>query len=73
MTTNSYADTLLEGQDAYTWNLSRHDNPYVFHTTPWYAWDAGWREMQRQCCPHPGDTNLDLEAALVAWQDSVSK
>jgi hypothetical protein len=71
--TNSYADTLLEGQDAYAWNLSRHDNPYVFHTTPWYAWDAGWTQGQREANPKPSDVDLDLEAALVAYDELVQR
>jgi hypothetical protein len=69
---NSYAQTIALGQEAYYQGNSRRDNPYIFHTTAWYAWDNGWADSQRQLNPRPSDVDLELEASLVAWQDSVS-
>jgi hypothetical protein len=71
--TNSYGDTMLEGESAYTLGFSRHDNPFTTHTTAWYAWDCGWRDAQREATKPQVEPDLELEAALVAWQDSVSK
>ena len=71
--TNSYADTIALGQEAYYQDEARQANPYIFHTTPWFAWDCGWLEAQREANPRPSEPDLNLEASLVAWQDSVSR
>jgi hypothetical protein len=71
--TNAYSETMALGQEAYTDQASRHDNPYIFHTTPWYAWDCGWTQAQREANPRPNDADLELEAALVAYGESVQR
>ena len=71
--TNSYADTIALGQEAYYQGESRHSNPYIFRTTAWYAWDCGWLDEQRKVNPRPSDVDLELEAILVAYGESVQR
>ena len=73
MTTNAYADTIALGYEAYDQGDSRRHNPYIFHTTPWYAWDSGWSEAQREATKPSPDTDLELEAALAAYGEAISK
>lgn len=68
-----YAETLAMGKIAHDQGESRYTNPYISHTTAWYAWDCGWTQAQREANPRPSDVDLELEASLVAWQDSVSR
>jgi hypothetical protein len=70
---NAYAQTISQGQEAYYQGDSRRHNPYVFHTTAWYAWDNGWADSQRQVNPRPNDMDLELEASLVAYGESVQR
>ncbi len=71
---NSYSDTILEGQRAYNVGDKRHqDNPYAWHSVSYYAWDCGWTQAQREANPRPSDVDLELEASLVAYGESVQR
>jgi hypothetical protein len=70
---NSYAEHMAEGATAHTNGATHHENPYIWHTVPWAAWNCGWANAEREANPRPNDVDLELEASLVAYGESVQR
>jgi hypothetical protein len=48
-------------------------NPHIYQTVDWYAWDCGFRSGQRMLNRDIDNNYLELEAALAAWSDEISR
>lgn len=71
--TNRYMKEYSSGYREATDSGEAWGNPYVYQTVAWHAWDCGFRAGQRMLNPTIDDNHLELEAALAAWSDEISR